>query len=109
MYIAHHNLGNAYLLSNLLEPAAGEFQTALNLRPDYVNSRVNLGIAALGMGRVSDAVTYLSRAVQENPGNFEAQYNLGLAYGAAGDKSRAEKHFRKARSLRPDFPASASH
>jgi protein O-mannosyl-transferase len=109
MYIAHHNLGNAYLLSNLLEPAAGEFQTALNLRPDYVNSRVNLGIATLGMGRVSDSIQCLSRAAQENPENFEAQYNLGLAYGAAGDKSRAEEHLRKARSLRPDFPAPASH
>lgn len=108
MYIAHHNLGNAYLLSNSLGPAAEQFQTALNLRPDYVNSRVNLGIATLGMGRVSDAVTHLSKAVQENPGNFEAQYNLGLAYEAAGEKTRAEEHLRKARALRPDFPAPAS-
>jgi protein O-mannosyl-transferase len=109
MYIAHHNLGNAYLLSNLLEAAAAEFHTALKLRPDYVNARVNLGIAALRMGRVSDAVKYLAGAVQESPGNFAAQYNLGLAYGAAGERTRAEEHFRKARSLRPDFPTPTSH
>lgn len=104
MYIAHHNLGNAYLLSGMPDKAAEEFQIALRFRPDYVNSRVNLGIASLGSGRISDALKYLSGAVKESPNNFEAHYNLGLAYGASGQKTLAEEHFRKAKTLRPDYP-----
>ena len=104
MHIAHHNVGNAYLLSNMFDQAAEQFQIALKLRPDYVKSRINLGIASLALERVPDAVKYLSRAVKESPNNFEAHYNLGLAYRATGEKTKSESHFQKARALHPDYP-----
>lgn len=105
MYIAHHNLGNGYLLSGMHQEAAEQFRIALQLKPEYVNSRVNLGIAYLEMGAISNAIALLSEALRSAPNNFEAHYNIARAYRAAGQKDNAKKHFNRARQIRPDYPS----
>ncbi|AFM26668.1 tetratricopeptide repeat protein [Desulfomonile tiedjei] len=104
MYIAHHNLGNGFLLSGMHKEAAEQFRIALQLKPEYVNSRVNLGIASMEMGDAGTAIALLSEALQSAPNNFEAHYNIGRAYRAAGQKENAKKHFIRAHQLRPDYP-----
>jgi hypothetical protein len=104
MYIAHHNLGNGFLLSGMHKEAAEQFRIALQLKPEYVNSRVNLGIAYLEMGDTNNAIALLSEALRSAPNNFEAHYNIGRAYRAAGQKDNAAKHFSRAHQLRPDYP-----
>jgi tetratricopeptide (TPR) repeat protein len=46
----------------------------------------------------------LKQAVQENPQDPQAYYNLGLKYEAMGKDKEAAKAFRQALKLKPDYP-----
>jgi tetratricopeptide (TPR) repeat protein len=102
--VAFHNLGNAYLLSDMPAPAAEQYARAVELDPAFVKALTNLGVADIAMGKYSDAIARLTRAAELDPNNFEAHYNLGFALRVSGDQPRSEKHFEKARQLRPDVP-----
>ncbi|MCL2689290.1 MAG: tetratricopeptide repeat protein [Chitinispirillia bacterium] len=53
-------------------------------------------------GAFDQAVTHFQRLVQMQPNNFEAQYNLALAYLGWGRHSQAIDNFLKATRLRPN-------
>jgi len=102
--VAYHNLGNAFLFSNLHGQAVEQYKLAIQLQPNLVRALTNLGVCYIALGNFPDAVHHLTRATELGPNNFEAHYNLGYALRVLGDRGRAEKHFAKARSLRPDVP-----
>jgi tetratricopeptide (TPR) repeat protein len=53
-------------------------------------------------GRSADAVRYLERAVEFDPGDGDAHANLGVAYYQTGDLARAIASFERAVALAPD-------
>jgi tetratricopeptide (TPR) repeat protein len=66
--------------------AAGRFERALSLKPDFVEAMVAL--AKLDQGR---AIPLLERAVGIQPSNEAARYQLVLAYRNAGRPADAER------------------
>src|SRR5208283_5220993 len=50
-YVAHNNLGDALFQNGRVDEAIVHFQTALQIRPDYVLACYNLGNALLQKGR----------------------------------------------------------
>jgi tetratricopeptide (TPR) repeat protein len=52
-------------------------------------------------GREKDAAEELKAAVEENPNDVDAHYQLGLVFKRLGLKRRAAGHFRKAIEIRP--------
>ncbi|MBI5572216.1 MAG: tetratricopeptide repeat protein [Desulfomonile tiedjei] len=102
--VALHNLGNAYLLSDLPAQAAEQYTRAVKLEPTFGKALTNLGVANIAMGKYPDAIAMLTRAVELDPNNFEAHYNLGFALRVSGDRALSDKHFQKARQLRPHVP-----
>ena len=52
--------------------------------------------------RIADAVRYLERAVEIDPGDSDAHANLGVAYYQAGDLARAIASSERAVALAPD-------
>ncbi|HEY4309346.1 MAG TPA: tetratricopeptide repeat protein [Pirellulales bacterium] len=69
----HCEFANLLGTSGNLTAAADEYRAALRLQPEHQDSLRNLGIVLLEMGQPDDALGFLRRAVQLNPGDSEAQ------------------------------------
>jgi Flp pilus assembly protein TadD len=52
------------------------------------------------MGQVTEAITLLRKAVELNPDDANAQYQLGRALQAGGEKVAAAQAFRHVRDLK---------
>jgi tetratricopeptide (TPR) repeat protein len=77
---------------------------ALELAPRHTNALVALGVAAERGRDSEEALDYLGRAVEQDPGNPDAQRNLGVVLANRGRYGEAEPHFRTAYALAPDDP-----
>ncbi|MEY3608673.1 MAG: repeat-containing protein YrrB, partial [Verrucomicrobiota bacterium] len=108
---AHHNLGQAVFARG--DPAAAElhFRRAELLRPGDPDTRHNLALCALRLGRVAEARTLLedNRARAPNHGPTllalgEVRGELGRQALAAGRTAEAREHFTAAAALRPRDP-----
>jgi protein O-mannosyl-transferase len=102
--IGYHNLGNALLHSNRHAQAREQYKTALHLQPKLVKALTNLGVCHIVLGSFPEAVQELTKAAELDANNFEAQYNLGYALRVLGDRATSDRHFAKARSLKPHVP-----
>jgi len=65
------------------------FRRALELAPKDPSALSNLGMAQLWTGHPAEAVASLERAAGESPSSFMIAGNLGDAYRARGDSSKA--------------------
>ena len=80
------------------------FEKAVQIEPDSVEARINLGASYLAAERYQDAETVYQLLVQQNPNDSESFYNLGWALfsqdrrGAARDawKSSCEEGYKPA-------------
>ncbi|MEW6364911.1 MAG: tetratricopeptide repeat protein [Acidobacteriota bacterium] len=78
---------------------SGRYQRAIELLTDPAIGRrgssqdVLLARAYLGAGRVEEAVSVLSSLVQREPDDYQAKYQLGLAYEKLGDWASAQAYY----------------
>ena len=77
-------------------------ELALRSRPDDAAVMNRLATRYLQAGRVDDAITLLTRAVQAAPGDAEAHSNLGTALQARGELPAATRELREAARLKPN-------
>ncbi|MFQ5576280.1 MAG: cyclic nucleotide-binding domain-containing protein [Anaerolineae bacterium] len=63
----------------------------------------SVGLASHQLHRYREALTYLLRASELQPGNAEVQYELGALYRQLDQYQRAIQHLAAAIRLRPDF------
>jgi tetratricopeptide (TPR) repeat protein len=99
--MAHNNLGLAYASEGRWDYATVEFQTALRLKPDYVEPYYNLGVAYASQGRLDDAIAEYQRALRLKPDSAGAHNNLGIAYASQGRLDRAIAEFQITSRLKP--------
>jgi tetratricopeptide (TPR) repeat protein len=105
------NANAAYELAEM-ERKAGELESARKLfeqgvrhQPAFEQALVGLGRTLIALGRPDAALSHLNAAIQANPGNHVAYYQLALAYRALGNTGAQEAalaNFKRAR-------AAASH
>ncbi|MGH9238863.1 MAG: tetratricopeptide repeat protein [Vicinamibacterales bacterium] len=99
-------LGETYLTLGRAADAERQLAAATELQPASTAAWFWRGRAALAMQDHAQAVRYLERALTLNP-SPAVHYQLGLAYRALGDRSRAEQHLKHrgdAASIVPDDP-----
>lgn len=79
-------------------------RSAAEREPANFDANYRLGKVLVDDGKAREALSYLERASQLNPSNYENAYELGLAYAEAGQYERGRT---QARSLlaRPDKSA----
>ncbi len=65
----HHLLGLAYGNAGMLDDAILEFRRALELNPDLVKARINLGVSLLESARYAEAGAELRAAAEAEPTN----------------------------------------
>jgi Flp pilus assembly protein TadD len=101
--LAYKSLGDALLSKGRLDEAIGQFQTALEIKPQYADAHNNLGFVLNRKGQVDDAITHYRQALEIKPNFADADYNLGVALGRQGRVDEAIEQYRKATALRPGF------
>ncbi len=98
---AHYNLG---VTLDGSKPGKGlgseEYRKALQLNPRDVNSLVNLAVN-LGDQESAEARNLLEKALQLDPKNPEAHFNLGLLHRNAREYKKAVGSFERAIELNP--------
>jgi Flp pilus assembly protein TadD len=99
-YVAHSSLGQL-LLQNRPAEAIPELQAALQLKPDHVIARTNLGTALIKIGRPNDAISVLRTALKLDPNHVPALVNLGIVQMRVGDLAAARACFEHVLRLQP--------
>jgi superkiller protein 3 len=97
-----YNLGLTHQLLQQLNDAASNYQRALTLKDDHLESNMNLGLVRLALGNNDQAIASLRRATEIDPNNAAAWANLGVALDAKGEYAEAERAYRTSIDLRSD-------
>lgn len=101
-----------FLLGELAE-LRGDFLSAktyyerlLAASPEYADGNLRLGMVLAGNfpDRGADALALFQKAVQQNPTQAEAHYQIALMTAEAGHQEAAEASFRKTLELQADHP-----
>jgi len=105
---AFTNLGHALLRKNLVEDARAQFSQALEIDPSQDGAIMGLGIAEGMLGNGERSIELLTTAVQRQPANAEARFNLGIAFLSSGRNPEAVEQFEEVLRLRPNHQGAAA-
>jgi tetratricopeptide (TPR) repeat protein len=101
--LAHYILGVAYGKMHFFGDAAGSFQEAIKLKPDYVDAWNNLGWAYTQMGRLPESVAVFEQLIKFTPNDAQVWSNLGGAQARLGHETDAIAAYKMAIQLKPDY------
>ena len=65
--VAHNNLGVVLAERGRIDKAIDQYQSALNVNPDYAEAHTNLGNALKSEGKLDEAIASYRRAVELEP------------------------------------------
>ncbi len=84
-------LGVFYLETGNPEEARQQFEQLLTDSPADAQTRANQGAALYLLGRWEEAMAAFQKALEQDPCNFDARYNLILVHQARGDRAAARQ------------------
>ncbi len=102
-WMAHDNLGYAFLKKGRIIEADAQFHLALKIWPDDPEAHYNLGITLLREGYADEAISQFMTALTLQPNYAEAENNLGDALLQKGQADDAIAHYRKALQIKPGY------
>ena len=98
------NLGNDAYNQGNLEAAMQQYQKCLELKPDYLMARYNLGVVYLEQEQWEEAIIELEQVIAANPNHAEAYNNLGIISQHEHRLNQAIEYYQKAIEIRYQFP-----
>lgn len=102
----HYLRGAVYTQLNRLDIANAAYRTVLELDPEYVGARFNLGMLESRRGHLRDAIAWMQQEMEiEETSNL--QLELGRAYATLGEPDSAETAYR--RSIELDDSNATAH
>jgi tetratricopeptide (TPR) repeat protein len=101
--VAENNLGAFLFKANDVERAEPHFAAAVRIKRNYPEALVNLGLCRERAGLTNEAISFYERAVQVQP-TASAHYNLANVLSKQAELEKAEKNYRSALELKPEFP-----
>lgn len=84
------------------------FTRVANVDPEYLNARINLGVALSRVGRPLDAIPHFQFVLSRDPTSAEAYYNWGAALARLGRHEEALEKFDQALKLKSTTEMGAS-
>jgi Tfp pilus assembly protein PilF len=104
-HLLQGDLGVAYMRKERLDDAIVHFKKALEIRPEYAPAKNNLGTAYLAKGEIDQAILIFKELNQDilYASPHYPLFNLGRAYFMKKDYPTAERYFKEALGLRPEF------
>ena len=101
---ALYNRGLLFQVMGEFEKADEDYYSILKIDNNYSDAHYNLGYIDLAFRKdYKSAVGHFTDAIRVNDKYTEAYYNRGVGYELMGDRRSAEKDFRHALSIFPDF------
>lgn len=100
----HFLHGQAFERDGRLLDALGAYRRAVELRPEYAEARMALGIQALAAGNYEEARTELEATAKLVPTLVAAHLNLGDAYRANREWTKAKAAFDAALRMQDTLP-----
>jgi choline-sulfatase len=104
IYVIPFLLGESSLRRQNWERAADQLQRCLELNPNFDNAMTGLARALAQLGRADEAKSWLNKALQSNPQNYRAWYQMGLL-DARTDPAAAQSAYEKTIAIQPNFSA----
>lgn len=98
------NLGWAYYNKKEYALAEKYYLNALKLEPKFINALLGLGQTYIAMGRISEAVLTLQKAVNLYPRFSQAYFELAKAYTLSRDYNKALAAYKKIVEIAPGSP-----
>ena len=98
----HAELAETYAGAGALGRAIEQYQSALELGPEYHDLRYRMGRLLLEAGRPLEAREALEEVVRARPNFVDAQASLGLAHYLAGDAAGARAVWQSCIARRPE-------
>jgi len=95
---ARVQLGNLYFLQGDLDAALREYQTTLQIQPDYVHGEAGVARVLAARGDLQDAIERYRRVVERLPW-VEYVVALGDLYQAAGQPEEARRQYDLVRAI----------
>src|SRR5262249_36901194 len=102
MYVIPFMLGEAASRQGNWEQAVVELKKCLDLNPNLDQAMTALAKALASMYKVDEAKPWIQKALQYNPQNFRAWYDLGRIE-AKSDPNAAVTAYEKAIAIQPNF------
>jgi len=99
------NFALALKKAGRVQDAITQLQTVIKLRANYVPALSLLGDIYLNQHQWNDAANVLAQYSKAAPDDFNAWFNLGVAYDHASDFDNALVAYNKAETLNPKDPA----
>ncbi|MCM1981338.1 TIGR03032 family protein [Lyngbya confervoides] len=95
--------GNRCYVQGDLEGAIAAYRICLDLQPDFLPARYNLGVALGDDQRYSEAQAALEQVIQAEAAHACAHNSLGYIHVQLGNLEQARHHYRQAMMIRPDY------
>ncbi len=102
---ALRGVGNIDFDQRKYDEAIAVYEHYLSRKPDDPDVRTDLGTMLLSSGSADQAVLQYRKVLETRPKFFEANFNLGIAYGQMNELDLARAAFEKAQTLAPDAEA----
>lgn len=100
-----HNRGIEKTQQNDYTGAIEEFNQALRINPNSVDTYIARGVVRLKRGDTHGAIADYNQAIQLDPNNSKAYYNRGNAYRKLGNNHRAIADYNQAIKIDPNYAA----
>jgi tetratricopeptide (TPR) repeat protein len=101
---ALNNRGICFEMIGDLEAALRDLNRAITLRPDYADAYVNRASVLRKMSAFRMSVQDYARAnALGHPRPFQIAHGLAQTYEAAGDRAQAQRYYRQAAAIDPNF------
>jgi Flp pilus assembly protein TadD len=108
-WLAHHNLGVAYLTNDRLDLAREQFFLSLEAQPRFGKAHSNLGVVFLRQGNAQAAAAHCAEGARLEPEVPRIWIAWGQALAALGKDSDATERFREAVRLDPQSAGARSY
>jgi Tfp pilus assembly protein PilF len=102
IYAVPFMLAQAAMRQQKWDDAAAQFRQCLELNPNFDQAMAGLAHALGAQGKPAEARPWIEKALQFNPQNYRAWYDLGIL-DAKTDPSAAAKSYAKALAIQPNF------
>lgn len=103
-WLAHNNLGVLLSGRGEITEARRHYETAIDLRRDYVEAHTNLGLLLAREGRTTEAMRSYRQALATKPTHAPAMFNHAMLLDRTGDLSAAAEQYAEALRCEPNLP-----
>lgn len=101
---AHYYVAKALeMRGDSTEAVVGEYKKAIEMKPNYVEARQDLGLLCFEKGDYEEARREFEKIIEIEPNNVVIYNNLGQLHSTLKDYKKAEEYFRRAIDLALDY------